>query len=209
MVEELLLVPGPTAIHNRVKKILSNNHISHSDTLFHESFIKLIEYTKYLFQNNSGHQFILSGSGTLGMEASVVNILEPKDSVLILDTGYFGNRFSLLTNMIGCDTDVLKFKNGKHADTNIVENALSKKHYKAICMTHVDTSTTVVNPIENLTSLTLSPLCALNTYAPLASSPCLILYFSIASAPKFKDSDKISLFAESTRIILTCALGTP
>ena len=153
MVEELLLVPGPTAIHNRVKKILSNNQISHSDTLFHESFIKLIEYTKYLFQNNSGHQFILSGSGTLGMEASVVNILEPKDSVLILDTGYFGNRFSLLTNMIGCDTDVLKFKNGKHADTNIVENALSKKHYKAICMTHVDTSTTVVNPIENLVSI--------------------------------------------------------
>ena len=48
---------------------------------------------------------------------------------------------------------MLKFKNGKHADTNIVENALSKKHYKAICMTHVDTSTTVVNPIENLVSI--------------------------------------------------------
>ena len=109
--------------------------------------------TKFIFKNQSGHPFVFTGTGTIGMEAPLVSMLERGDRVIVLETGYFGHRFTLIAEAIGCQTEVLKPETGLHADPSDLEDLLSKGDYKAVLATHVDTSTSIVNPIEDIVSV--------------------------------------------------------
>ena len=153
LIDDLLLVPGPTNLSARVREIMSKPQMSHSSAGFVESFQELLNLTRYVFASEKGNPFVITGSGTIGMEASVVSLLEPNDSVLVLDTGHFGNRFALMTEAVGCRTDVKKYETGRHAQPDDVEEMLSEGDYKAVFLSHVDTSTTIVNPIEEIVAV--------------------------------------------------------
>lgn len=150
MKDELLLIPGPTQLSSRVREALGKPQVSHQSPEFFEAFSELLELTKFVFKTRIGYPYVLTGSGSLAMEAAVVSLLEPNDKVLVLDTGHFGSRFGTMAEIQGCAVMTLRFDFGKHADVGKVEEALSNESYKAVFMTHVDTSTTICNPIRDL-----------------------------------------------------------
>jgi len=98
--------------------------------------------------------YILTASGTGGMEAAVASILNPGDKVLALVTGKFGERFAELAKVYGAAVDAVEFGWGNPADVNLVEDRMKAGKYKAVLATHNETSTTVVNDIKSIGELT-------------------------------------------------------
>jgi len=146
----LLMIPGPTTLHYRVRKVMSDPQLGHTSKEFYEAFVDLLQLTKKVYKSTKGHPFVITGSGTIAMEATAMSLIEPDDPVVVLDTGHFGQRFELILNAHGAKVDTLRFKFGNHAEPKALQNQLAKKRYKAVFMTHIDTSSTVANPVKEL-----------------------------------------------------------
>ena len=80
----------------------------------------------------------------------MVSLMEPGDRALVVDTGVFGKRFALMVQLHGAKADLLSFPEGKHVDPATVEEKISREDYRALFVTHVDTSTTVINPLSKV-----------------------------------------------------------
>ncbi|MCP8305402.1 MAG: alanine--glyoxylate aminotransferase family protein [archaeon] len=153
MEDELLMIPGPTNLAHRVAEVMSRPQMGHKDPRFVESFKEILDLTRYIFVNYTGMPFVISGSGTVGMEASIASLIEIGDKVLCSDTGYFGKRFIDLAIIHGAKVEALHFDLGKYADPKVVDEKLSEGSYKAITVTHVETSTGLVNPIKDIVKI--------------------------------------------------------
>lgn len=148
--DSLLMVPGPTIVHPEVRKRMSNNQMGHLSGEFTENFRNLLKLSKKIFLTKSGHPFIITGSGTIAMEAAVLSLLEPNNNGLILDTGYFAQRFVQMLSCYNVQSNVLPFEFGHHADPDQLKQAIKKYNPTAVFITHVDTSSTIMNNIEDL-----------------------------------------------------------
>ncbi len=108
-----------------------------------------------LFQTTdpSAQPFVLSGSGTLGWDLVAANLIEPADDVLVLGTGYFSDGFADCLRVYGANVTELKAPVGTKPQLPEIEKALAEKKYKAITVTHVDTSTGVLSELKDLSAL--------------------------------------------------------
>jgi len=149
MREELLLIPGPTPVKQEILDALSKETVSHVDPRMIKSFQNSLEYTKKLFSCD-GEVFVISGSGTLAMEISLVNTVAPGEKILILSHGYFGDRFKQLADSFNINYDIIQAEWGHHVALEDVKEALEENDYKAVTITHVDTSTGVQANLEEL-----------------------------------------------------------
>ena len=147
--KELLLVPGPTRVVDEVYEALASETRVHTDPRFVEIFKQSIEMTKKLFSTD-GEVYVVAGSGTLAMEMAVVNTVAEGERLLVISHGYFGDRFTPLGKAYGIDVDVLQADWGKRVDVKLVEEQLAKKSYKAVTITHADTSTGVASDLDIL-----------------------------------------------------------
>lgn len=154
MDDDLLMIPGPTNISYRVAEVMSRAQIGHKDPRFVKAFKEILELTRYIFVNYTGLPFVISGSGTIGMEAAVASLVEPEDKVLCCDTGYFGKKFVDLATIYGAKVSTLNFDIGKPVNIKILEEELSRGNYKVITITHVETSTGLINSIKDLLRIT-------------------------------------------------------
>ena len=153
MPEELLLIPGPTMLTPRVREVMARPQMGHVSAEFYEAFLEILKLTKDVFYAKKGFPIVFTGPGTAAMEASVVSLIEPGDKVLVPETGYFGRRFALINELHGAKVDVVKFELGKHADAAVLESRMRREKYKALCLTHVDTSCGVANPMKELVEI--------------------------------------------------------
>ena len=150
MEERLLMVPGPTNLSKRVREVLSQPQVGHTDPDFAKNFSETLQLARKAFRNNNGHQFVFTGTGTVGMEAAVAATVEAGDKVLVLNTGYFGQRMVDINRCYGADVEELGSGFGLHADPDAVRKKLAGGRFKALYVTHVDTGTTVCNPIADI-----------------------------------------------------------
>ena len=150
MEEKLLLIPGPTNLSKRVREAMSGPQLPHVGAEFYSMFKETVGLARYVFKNEKGTQFVFTGTGTTGMESSVVSLIAHGDRTLTLSTGYFGHRMLLLNQLHGAQADHLEFNGGKAADPDTLRKELQKAKYTAVFMTHVDTSSSVANPVADL-----------------------------------------------------------
>lgn len=149
--KELLLVPGPTPIPPQVQRAMLKPVINHRCPAYEELFAGLQEKLKRLFEV-TGEVFVFPSSGTGALEAMVVNFLSPGDPVLVVSIGFFGDRFGEIAERFGADVTWLKLDWGTAATPEIVAEAMDKapKPFKAVLLTHNETSTAVVNPVREI-----------------------------------------------------------
>ncbi|HEV2390032.1 MAG TPA: alanine--glyoxylate aminotransferase family protein [Nitrososphaerales archaeon] len=150
MEERLLMVPGPTHLSTRVREVMSQPQVGHTDPDFAKNFAETLQLARRAFRNNDGLQFVFTGTGTVGMEAAVATTVEAGDKVLVLNTGYFGQRMVDINRCYGADVEELGAGFGLHADPDAVRKKLAGGGFKALYVTHVDTGTTVCNPIADI-----------------------------------------------------------
>jgi alanine-glyoxylate transaminase / serine-glyoxylate transaminase / serine-pyruvate transaminase len=148
--DHLLLIPGPTNLSKRVREAMAGPQLPHVGSEFYSTFKDIVGLARFVFRNEKGVQFVYTGSGTIGMESSVVSLVQHGDRTLTLSTGYFGKRMLMLNQVHGAKADVIDYPEGHHADPDDLRKKLRKAKYKVVFITHVDTSTSVSNSIREL-----------------------------------------------------------
>ncbi|MGD0978243.1 MAG: alanine--glyoxylate aminotransferase family protein [Candidatus Bathyarchaeia archaeon] len=146
---KLLMIPGPTNVDPMVLRALGRPTLAHTDPQFVEAFKEALENLKKVFMTKR-EAFVIAGSGTLALEIGVANIIEPGDKILNAVTGYFGDYFVKISKAHGAACKTLEAPWGKRVEPDQVKAALKEDDYKAVTVTHVDTSTGVTNPIREI-----------------------------------------------------------
>jgi aspartate aminotransferase-like enzyme len=148
-----LRIPGPTAVPPSVLEAMDRPMINHRGSEFSELFLGVTAQLKEFYQTKND-VLILTGAGTGAMEAAVVNTLSPKDRVLVISIGVFGDRFAKIAQAFGADVVKLDFPWGTAADPDAVESKLkADSSIKAVIVTHNETSTGVTNDLEAISQV--------------------------------------------------------
>ncbi|MBN2335493.1 alanine--glyoxylate aminotransferase family protein [Candidatus Bathyarchaeota archaeon] len=149
---ELLMIPGPTIVSPRVLRALAKPILSHVSSEFVDGYAEALALQKKLFKTE-GTPFLLAGSGTLGMEAAIANLMEKGDKVLCVENGYFGEKWEEIVETHGGVVDRLRFNWGDPVDVKMVKEKLGSNEYKLFTVEHVDTSTGIYNPLKKIGEL--------------------------------------------------------
>ena len=147
------MIPGPIEFEPEVLQALGKATTSHVAPNFIEVFGKSLELMRKVWKSPKGQPFIIAGTGTLAMDMAAANLIEKGDSVLVISTGYFSERFKDISDRYGANTTILEAPLGEVVSLQEIEKELKTKHYKALTVTHVDTSTGILvdpKPIAEL-----------------------------------------------------------
>jgi len=147
------MIPGPIEFDPAVLAAMSIPTSSHTDATFIQTFGEALEKLRIVFQSPNGQPFVVAGSGTLAMDVAVANLIEAGDSVLLLNIGYFSERFGEILERYGAKVTQIKAPLGDRPDLQQVEDELKKGTYKALFFSHVDTSSGVLNDVPSLARL--------------------------------------------------------
>merc|ERR1712000_637735 len=139
------MIPGPTEFHTDILNAMSHKGTSHVDPHFIECFSEAIKSTRDVFLASDGQPFILSGSGTLGWDLTAANFIQPGDEALIVNTGYFGDRFGECLQIYGVKVQHINANapGDRPSVDSIVSAVKENSNAKLLTITHVDTSTGV------------------------------------------------------------------
>jgi len=146
------MIPGPTNVDPSVLRSMARPTLSHTSGAFANILKETLSGLAQIFQT-SGTVLPLAGTGTLGAEVALSNIIEPGDKVLVISGGYFGDRLAEIAGNLGARVDKLEVPWGTVPLKDKVEKLLGAAQYKVMAAVHVDTSTGVANPAKDLASL--------------------------------------------------------
>ena len=104
----LLLGPGPSDIHPLVLQALGKPTVGHLDPYYLEAMDGLQQMLRELFKTTNELTFAISATGSAGMEAAVVNVIEPGDSMLVCVNGVFGGRMADVARRAGANVTVIE-----------------------------------------------------------------------------------------------------
>jgi alanine-glyoxylate transaminase / serine-glyoxylate transaminase / serine-pyruvate transaminase len=149
----LLLGPGPSDVHPRVLTAMATPLLGHLDPQFLEIMAETQEMLRQAFVTNHPLTFPVSATGMAGMEACVVNLIEPGDKMVVCYKGFFGQRMIDVAGRAGAQVSVLERPWGEVFDLNQVRETLQKVRPKVLGIVHAETSTGAWQPIEELGKL--------------------------------------------------------
>ncbi|MDD3421654.1 MAG: alanine--glyoxylate aminotransferase family protein [Methanocellales archaeon] len=145
----LLMIPGPVPLHQRVLSAMSKPMINHRSKEFAGIYDECVSILKDVFRTKND-VFIISGSGTAGMETAVSNVVDGNDVVTIVN-GKFGERFKDIAELYG-NTIPVEYQWGNSIELDDVEVAL-EGGAKVVTMVHNETSTGILNPVKEVATL--------------------------------------------------------
>ena len=137
----ILLGPGPSMTDPRVLRAMAFPPIGHLDPYLLKLYEEEQELLRIIFQTKNDWTFVLSGTGTAGMEAALANLLEPGDAILVASHGYFGERLADIAERLGALVDQIARPWGQIFSIEEIEAALKKKQYNVFAIVHAETST--------------------------------------------------------------------
>jgi alanine-glyoxylate transaminase/serine-glyoxylate transaminase/serine-pyruvate transaminase len=149
----ILMGPGPSDVSPRVLAALARPTIGHLDPQFQELMEEIKGALGRLF-NAPDHACVpLPAPGTAGMEAAIMNLLEPGDRAVIAINGAFGGRMADMADRAGAEVVKLEFEWGKPVDPAAVEAALAAAPAKVFAFVHAETSTGVRSDAQTLCAI--------------------------------------------------------
>ncbi|MFO0583792.1 MAG: alanine--glyoxylate aminotransferase family protein [Anaeromyxobacter sp.] len=149
----LLLGPGPSQVHPRVLRAMSTPLLGHLDPAFLVIMNEIQAALRYVMGTENPFTIAVSGTGSAGMEAALVNLLEPGDTAVIVVAGVFGTRMVDIAGRAGAKVVKLEVPWGETLDHARIEEALQKEKPKLVALVHAETSTGAHQPIAGLGKL--------------------------------------------------------
>src|SRR5258708_38285430 len=145
----LMMTPGPCSIDPRVYRALSTPLVGHMDPWFTEMIGEVQVLLRQAFQTDNRVTFPLSASGSGGIEAAVVNPLEPGDEAIVCVNGNFSERMAVIASRVPTTTiHRVEAPWGRTVDPNDVRKAAKGRKIKFIGVCHGETSTGVMSPLD-------------------------------------------------------------
>jgi aspartate aminotransferase-like enzyme len=152
--KQYLLTPGPTPVPERVMLAMARPIVHHRTADFQRIFAEAAEGLKWIFQTQQP-VLMLTGSGTLGLEAAVVNTMKRGDKALCIAGGKFGERWRNICKAYGIEVVSLEVEWGRAVDPDAVARALdADERISAVFGTANESSTGVRHPVEAIAKLT-------------------------------------------------------
>jgi alanine-glyoxylate transaminase / serine-glyoxylate transaminase / serine-pyruvate transaminase len=149
----LLMIPGPIEFEPAVLSAMGAPTTSHLASNFIEAFGQALERLRQVFLCPEGQPLVLAGTGTLAMDSAGANLIEPGDRALVINTGYFSDRFGAILERYGAQVTHLHASPGDRPSLNLVGEALMNENFKLVTITHVDTSTGVLADVPGIARL--------------------------------------------------------
>ncbi|WFD36374.1 hypothetical protein MCUN1_003253 [Malassezia cuniculi] len=147
---KLLMIPGPIEVSDEVLYANAHPSVAHVAPDFIAVFSEALKLFREVLRAPNGQPIFISGSGTLGWDQVAANLTEAGDEVLVLHTGYFADGFADALETYGAKPTQIKAPVGARHTLDEVRAALEGKKYKAITITHVDTSTGVLHDVQGI-----------------------------------------------------------
>jgi alanine-glyoxylate transaminase/serine-glyoxylate transaminase/serine-pyruvate transaminase len=151
--QRTLMGPGPLDIHPRVYQAMAAPILGHLDPAYLEIVKDVGRRLQPIFGTKNAVTNATPGTGTSGMEAAVVNLIEPGDKVLCCVHGYFGDRLRQMAERQGAEVTVLEAEWGSPDDPGAIGQALKRGRHKLITLVHAETSTGVLQPMDDVARL--------------------------------------------------------
>lgn len=130
--------------------------ISHRGKGYEKVHQEIVENLRYFFQTKNPI-YLLTASGTAGLETAIVNFFSPGDPVVFFTCGEFGNRWTEIGRRYGLKVTQIKFPDGTGVKKEIVEKTLSgMKDVSGVFITHNETSTGVLNNLFEIAPIVKS-----------------------------------------------------
>ncbi|MEX0819065.1 MAG: alanine--glyoxylate aminotransferase family protein [Pirellulaceae bacterium] len=148
-----LLGPGPSDIHPRVLQAIGKNTVGHLDPYYLRLMDDSQKMLRALFRTENRMTFSVSATGSAGMEATVVNLIEPGDSMIVCVNGVFGTRMADVAERAGANVTKVERPWGEVFTPDDLKDALSIAKPKVVGIVMAETSTGAWQPIEEISRL--------------------------------------------------------
>jgi alanine-glyoxylate transaminase/serine-glyoxylate transaminase/serine-pyruvate transaminase len=168
-----MMTPGPCSIDPRVYRALAMPIVGHLDPWFRGCMEETQVLMRQLFQTENRITFPLSASGSGGIEASVLNSLEPGDEAICCVNGLFSERMHVIAQHTPATVHLVDVPYGKPVDAEDVRKAAKGRKIKMIGFAQGETSSgvlTAVDPIRQVAD-ECGALLVVDTVASLAAVP--------------------------------------
>ena len=145
--ERLLLGPGPSNVHPRVLDALSRPLLGHLDPRFIELLDEVKDGLRVLFGTKNAFTLPISATGSSGMEACLVNLLEPGEDVVVGVNGVFGGRMCDVAARAGANVHRVDADFGKPLDADEMIETIRRTQPRVTAFVHAETSTGVLQQV--------------------------------------------------------------
>jgi aspartate aminotransferase-like enzyme len=147
---EIILAPGPTPIPPEVLLAQGSPLVYHRGPGFGRLMRDVTTRLKELYRTDRADVLLMTSSGTGGLESAVQNVFSPGDEVVVPLAGFFSERWRNLATAMGLTVRTVEQEWGRKVDPSKVAAALAERPAKAILLTQSETSTGVIQPVEEL-----------------------------------------------------------
>lgn len=145
--------PGPSDVPPSVLEALGRPTIGHLDPVFLRILNETQDRLRSVFGTDNVLTLPISGTGSAGMEACFVNLVEPGDRVLVCQHGVFGVRMAEVARRCGAEVVTVEAPWGQAIDPDDVTRAIAGQRFKVIAVVHAETSTGVLQDLTPFRSL--------------------------------------------------------
>ncbi|MDX1584139.1 MAG: alanine--glyoxylate aminotransferase family protein [Thermoanaerobaculia bacterium] len=152
--KRMLMGPGPSDAHPRVLRAMSAPLIGHLDPAFVEMMNEIKSMLRTLLRTENEMTFLLSGPGSAGMECCLVNLIEPGDEVVVCIHGVFGERMAEIAERAGATVVRVEAEWGTPIDPDDLREAVENRRPRLVAIVHAETSTGVLQPLEEISDIT-------------------------------------------------------
>jgi alanine-glyoxylate transaminase/serine-glyoxylate transaminase/serine-pyruvate transaminase len=169
----LMLTPGPSNVEPRVYRALATPVVGHLDPWFTEMMGGVQVLLRQVFKTQNRTTFPISASGSGGIEAAVVNLLEPGDECIVCVNGIFSERMAIIAERTPAKVIRIDAPYGSPVDPEDVRRAGKGKKIKFLGITHGESSTTVAHRIADFRKVAddLGALLVVDAVSTLAGMP--------------------------------------
>lgn len=193
----LLLGPGPSNAHPRVLKALSTSQVGHLDPEFIQIMNENQELLRYAWQTENQLTIPVSGTGSAAMEATLANLVEPGDSILVGVNGYFGHRMMDMAGRYGAEIHQIDKPWGQAFSLDELRAGMEAHRPAILGLVHAETSTGARQPLEGVAEL-------------CREFNCLLLIDTVTSlggVPLFLDEWGVDAAYSGTQKCISCPPG--
>jgi alanine-glyoxylate transaminase/serine-glyoxylate transaminase/serine-pyruvate transaminase len=146
--------PGPSDVDPRVLAAMAKPTVGHLDPQFLGVLNDVREMLQSVFQTRNELTLAVSGTGSAGMEACVVNLIEPGDSMLVCVNGVFGGRMKDVAQRAGAKVTAIEMPWGKVFSPEQIREAIDRSGpFKVVGIVNAETSTGAHQPIEQISKI--------------------------------------------------------
>ena len=147
---EIILAPGPTPIPPEVYLAQGSPLVYHRGPGFGNLMRDVTDRLKQLYRTEDADVLLMTSSGSGGLESAVQNLFSPGDEVFVPLAGFFSERFKRLAEAFGLTVRTIEYEWGAKIRPADVAAALAEHPVKAVLLTQSETSTGVIQPVEEL-----------------------------------------------------------